>query len=103
MRDNAALPFVGREAGAEGGGEPGRPVSSVRRSAMAATETGQIEGVRIRECQGRADGMSVMRWDAYRASDSEWFAGYADVLCGSMRKGAVWPFHYHKEGIDTFG
>jgi hypothetical protein len=30
---------------------------------MAATETGQIEGVRIRECQGRADGMSVMRWD----------------------------------------
>ena len=74
-----------------------------REESMAVTATVEIPGVQIRETEGHDDGSSIMRWNAYRGSDAEWFAGYGDALCGTLRKGAVWPFHYHKSGVDTFG
>jgi len=68
---------------------------------MIQIDTGAIAGVRTQECKAFADDGGTMGWDVYRASDTDWFVGYGDLLLMTLKQGAVRPFHYHKQGIDT--
>ena len=58
--------------------------------------------MRIRETRPYVDDVGQMVTQTYRASDSDWFAGYADFYFMTLKKGGVRDFHYHKTGIDTF-
>jgi len=68
---------------------------------MAHAAAAKIDGVRTRVARGFADDGGMMGGAGYVSSDKDWFVGYGDLLLMTLNRGAIRPFHYHKQGTDT--